>query len=93
MNYNVVAKRLDRRLSALGSQEILPRGLGDDQHPFGYEAALDPWLQELWTRLRPSVSMQLAASIADEVCHSLLIGPQASESDPSAEKPSIYYNN
>lgn len=27
-------------------------GLGDDQHLSGYEAALDPWLQQLWPALR-----------------------------------------
>lgn len=27
-------------------------GLGDDQHRSGYEAALDPWLQQLWAALR-----------------------------------------
>ena len=53
VDYNVVAKKLDRRLAGLGALEILPRGLGDDQHPWGYEAALDPWMQELWTRLVP----------------------------------------
>ena len=50
--YNVVAKKLDRRLAALGSAAVLERGLGDDQHPSGYEAALDPWLCELWRQLR-----------------------------------------
>ena len=50
--YNVVAKKLDRRLAALGAAAVVERGLGDDQHPSGYEAALDPWLASLWTALR-----------------------------------------
>ena len=50
--YNVVAKKLDRRLVALGADPMLERGLGDDQHPSGYEAALDPWLAQLWVQLR-----------------------------------------
>ena len=50
--YNVVAKKLDRRLAALGAGAVVERGLGDDQHPSGYEAALDPWLASLWTALR-----------------------------------------
>lgn len=50
--YNVVAKKLDRRLVALGADPMLERGLGDDQHPSGYEAALDPWLAQLWRQLR-----------------------------------------
>lgn len=52
VNYNVVAKKLDRRLAALGARELLPRGLGDDQHPLGYDASLDPWLQDCWAQLR-----------------------------------------
>lgn len=48
----MVAKKLDRRLAALGAQPAVERGLGDDQHPSGYEAALDPWLAQLWTSLR-----------------------------------------
>lgn len=30
----------------------LQLGLGDDQHRSGYEAALDPWLAQLWPALR-----------------------------------------
>lgn len=52
VDYNVAAKRLDRRTSALGGQQLLACGLGDDQHPLGYEATLDGWLQDLWTQLR-----------------------------------------
>jgi sulfite reductase alpha subunit-like flavoprotein len=52
INYNVVAKKLDRRLLALGGVPLIERGLGDDQHPQGYEAALDPWLQQLWSTVR-----------------------------------------
>ena len=48
----MVAKKLDRRLAALGATAVLERGLGDDQHPSGYEAALDPWLASLWKTLR-----------------------------------------
>ena len=52
IDYNVVAKKLDRRLAGLGATELIPRGLGDDQHSLGYEAALDPWLAALWNHLR-----------------------------------------
>jgi hypothetical protein len=30
-----VAKKLDRRLADLGGKEIVPKGLGDDQHRSG----------------------------------------------------------
>lgn len=48
----MVAKKLTRRLAALGSRCVMEQGLGDDQHPHGYEAALDPWLAQLWATLR-----------------------------------------
>ncbi|KAK6128525.1 hypothetical protein DH2020_037734 [Rehmannia glutinosa] len=46
-----VAKKLDKRLSDLGAMAIIERGLGDDQHPSGYEGALDPWMSALWSML------------------------------------------
>ncbi|XP_028805861.1 NADPH-dependent diflavin oxidoreductase 1 isoform X2 [Neltuma alba] len=48
LKYNFVAKKLDKRLMDLGGRTILERGLGDDQHPSGYEGALDPWMLSLW---------------------------------------------
>ncbi|KAL7090331.1 hypothetical protein ACP275_12G034100 [Erythranthe tilingii] len=49
--YNFVAKKLDKRLLDLGAEAIVERGLGDDQHPSGYEGALDPWMSALWNML------------------------------------------
>ncbi|EPS67176.1 hypothetical protein M569_07599, partial [Genlisea aurea] len=49
--YNFVAKKLDKRLSDLGALSIIEKGLGDDQHPSGYEGALDPWMASLWNAL------------------------------------------
>nr|CAB3478212.1 unnamed protein product [Digitaria exilis] len=49
--YNFAAKKLDRRLSHLGAERVVEIGLGDDQHPSGYEGALDPWLLSLWKSL------------------------------------------
>ncbi|CAM8994534.1 unnamed protein product [Rhodiola kirilowii] len=49
--YNFAAKKLDKRLSHLGATAIIEKGLGDDQHPSGYEGALDPWLSSLWSAL------------------------------------------
>lgn len=51
----VVAKKLDRRLLDLGARPLMPRGLGDEQHPSGYEAVLDPWLDALWRQLEELV--------------------------------------
>ncbi len=72
-DYNTVAKKLDRRLTALGASVVCERGLGDDQHPNGYEAALDPWLRKLWSQLRAKYPLQLWLS---EV-HSLNAGLHA----------------
>uniref|UniRef100_A0A0E0N236 NADPH-dependent FMN and FAD-containing oxidoreductase n=1 Tax=Oryza rufipogon TaxID=4529 RepID=A0A0E0N236_ORYRU len=49
--YNFAAKKLDKRLLHLGAEPIIQVGLGDDQHPSGYEGALDPWLLSLWESL------------------------------------------
>ena len=48
----MTGRRLAVRLKALGAEELLPIGLGDDQHPNGYEASLDPWVIKLWQTLR-----------------------------------------
>lgn len=50
--YNIVAKKLFRRLEGLGAHAVHELGLGDDQHPLGYEAALNPWLSGLWKAMR-----------------------------------------
>ena len=48
-------------------------GLGDDQHRSGYEAALDPWLAQLWPALRthfplpPGVSEPAPGDTATEL--------------------------
>jgi sulfite reductase alpha subunit-like flavoprotein len=46
--YNAVARRLQARLLQLGANEIIERGLGDDQHALGLFGALNPWLEKLW---------------------------------------------
>ncbi|OAX32459.1 hypothetical protein K503DRAFT_787182 [Rhizopogon vinicolor AM-OR11-026] len=39
------AKKLSRRMQSLGGYEIWPRGEGDEQHRFGIDGALDPWVE------------------------------------------------
>eukprot|EP00892_Ulva_mutabilis_P003315 jgi/Ulvmu1/1355/UM011_0083.1 len=51
VQFNVVAKKLDRRLQQLGGIRLIDKGLGDDQATSGYEATLDPWMQELFKSL------------------------------------------
>jgi len=50
-NYNVVGKRLFRRLEQIGASFLVPRGDGDDQHALGIDATLDPWIQNLFDAL------------------------------------------
>ncbi|XP_066222695.1 NADPH-dependent diflavin oxidoreductase 1 isoform X1 [Saccopteryx leptura] len=49
--FNFVAKKLHRRLLQLGGAALLPVGLGDDQHELGPDAAIDPWLHDLWEKV------------------------------------------
>ncbi|CAG9461302.1 unnamed protein product [Pedinophyceae sp. YPF-701] len=53
--YNVTALKLFRRLEMLGATLPLPPALGDDQHPKGYEGALQPWMSELFPALAPAL--------------------------------------
>ncbi|CAL1525891.1 unnamed protein product [Lymnaea stagnalis] len=46
--YNVVGKRLQKRLEQLGGHPILALGLADDQHDLGVDAVVTPWLKDLW---------------------------------------------
>eukprot|EP00057_Strongylocentrotus_purpuratus_P030077 XP_780652.3 PREDICTED: NADPH-dependent diflavin oxidoreductase 1 [Strongylocentrotus purpuratus] len=46
--FNYVAKKLFRRLVQLGASNLIPLGLGDDQHELGPDAVIDPWLTSLW---------------------------------------------
>ncbi|XP_037089133.1 NADPH-dependent diflavin oxidoreductase 1-like isoform X2 [Pollicipes pollicipes] len=49
--FNFVGKRLHRRLLQLGAAPLLAPALGDDQHDLGPDAAVDPWLTQLWRQL------------------------------------------
>ncbi|KAJ3329479.1 NADPH-dependent diflavin oxidoreductase 1 [Blyttiomyces sp. JEL0837] len=49
--FNFPAKKLFKRLAALGGKAILPRGDGDDQHYLGLDGTLDPWIRDLWVAL------------------------------------------
>lgn len=51
--YNFAAKKLYRRLIQLGAAPIIERGDGDDQHRFGPDGGLVPWLDLLWPAMGP----------------------------------------
>ena len=46
--FNHVAKKLNKRLVQLGGIQLLPPGLGDDQHDLGPDFVIDPWLESFW---------------------------------------------
>lgn len=46
--FNFAAKKLHKRLLQLGAKPILDPALGDDQHDMGLDAAINPWLENLW---------------------------------------------
>lgn len=45
-------RRLNKRLGQLGSTELIPIGLGDDQSKFGYFTELDSWVAKLLPALK-----------------------------------------
>ena len=67
----VAAKKLDRRLAGLGAAPLLERGLGDDQHPSGYEAELDRWLPKLWAALRAANPLPLGTPVVRAGWHTV----------------------
>ncbi len=61
--FNFAAKKLYRRLCALGADMVVERGDGDDQHPLGLDGALDVWLASLKLQL---VRLGLAAPLSSD---------------------------
>jgi len=54
VKFNLVAKKLNKRLIQLGASQLLPPGLGDDQHDLGPDFVIDSWLESFW-----NLSLQL----------------------------------
>lgn len=46
--FQFVAKKLDKRLLDLGATALIERGLGDDQHPSGYDCMMNNDFTELY---------------------------------------------
>jgi sulfite reductase alpha subunit-like flavoprotein len=45
--YNAAARRLMMRVKQLGAKELVPLGLGDDQHTHGFFTGYEKWLKDL----------------------------------------------
>lgn len=56
--YNVMGRMLNQRLLQLGANEIVRRGLGDDQSEGGYNLALVPWKKMLFTALQDELGIE-----------------------------------
>ncbi|KAK2079618.1 hypothetical protein QBZ16_002013 [Prototheca wickerhamii] len=64
VQYNVAAKKLFRRLEALGAQSLVPgAGLGDARAAGGYEASYGPWMTSVWRAL----SEQRGPGVVEEI--------------------------
>ena len=50
--YHEFHRRLNKRLAQLGSSELIPIGLGDDQSKYGYCTELDIWVEKLLTSIK-----------------------------------------
>uniref|UniRef100_A0A8C4Q4K1 NADPH-dependent diflavin oxidoreductase 1 n=1 Tax=Eptatretus burgeri TaxID=7764 RepID=A0A8C4Q4K1_EPTBU len=55
--FNFVAKKLSKRLSQLGACSLLLLGLADEQHEFGSDAIIDPWLLQFWGRIMENLPL------------------------------------
>jgi sulfite reductase alpha subunit-like flavoprotein len=91
IQYNVMAKKVFRRLQGLGANMVAPLGLGDDQHRSGYEAGLDAWLPVLWEALSkqfPLIAVPSTSGGGDDGGGTVLLEPP--HDDMSTEIVSKY---
>uniref|UniRef100_A0A0K0EQ94 NADPH-dependent diflavin oxidoreductase 1 n=1 Tax=Strongyloides stercoralis TaxID=6248 RepID=A0A0K0EQ94_STRER len=73
--YNFAAKKMFRRIKALGGCEIIPLGLGDDQHELGIEGTLDEWRKRFWEII---IEMKLFPDILIDFNEDELLPPKYS---------------
>uniref|UniRef100_A0A0N5BN95 NADPH-dependent diflavin oxidoreductase 1 n=1 Tax=Strongyloides papillosus TaxID=174720 RepID=A0A0N5BN95_STREA len=81
--FNFAAKKMFRRLKALGAYEIMPLGLGDDQHELGIEGTLDDWRVKFWEAI---VEMNLFPGIVKDFNGDELLPPKYSFSYTGVEE-------
>ncbi|KAK6196081.1 hypothetical protein SNE40_001376 [Patella caerulea] len=67
--FNVISKKIYKRLLQLGGQPLVPIGLADDQHELGADVVIDPWLKVLWDRILQLFPLPPGkAIISDDIC-------------------------
>lgn len=64
--YNAVARRLYQRMLDLGARPVVERGLGDDQHPRGFNGTFEPWMDALWAAVAARWPGTAAAAVPDD---------------------------
>lgn len=64
--FNFAAKKLNKRLIQLGATQLLSIGLADDQHDLGIDAVVDPWQQELWTKVAETFNISVTDFMDDQ---------------------------
>jgi len=72
--FNGVARRLHERLRTLGGTPIVHRALGDDQHPMGYDGALEEWLPNFIKALKQTYAEDYASQWPEPI-HDLFKSP------------------
>ncbi|MEW5297446.1 MAG: hypothetical protein WDW36_000654 [Sanguina aurantia] len=87
--YNVTAKKLMRRLEGLGANTILELGMGDDQHPSGYEATLDPWATKLWGALRAAFPLEAGVPVRKRELPTAAARPVSGRCSGSTTEPRL----
>ena len=68
--YNWAARKLHKRLTQLGANEIYPRGEADEQHEEGLDASFVPWASDLRSHLLDQFPLEDGISPIPE--HTLL---------------------
>lgn len=69
MKFNVVGKKLFRRLISLGAKMIVDMATGDDSHDLGLWAGIDEWLPRFWDKIEQLVRPEKSFEIDDHDNH------------------------
>ncbi|ESO92772.1 hypothetical protein LOTGIDRAFT_216443 [Lottia gigantea] len=67
--FNVIGKKINKRIFQLGGETLLPIGLADDQHELGPDVVVDSWLKDLWLKLLDLFPLPPGKQIlSDKIC-------------------------
>eukprot|EP00928_Gymnodinium_smaydae_P036689 TRINITY_DN25609_c0_g1_i1.p1 TRINITY_DN25609_c0_g1~~TRINITY_DN25609_c0_g1_i1.p1 ORF type:complete len:699 (-),score=151.10 TRINITY_DN25609_c0_g1_i1:109-2205(-) len=83
--FNYAARKLHARLLGLGAESFFRLGLGDEQHDFGLEQELDPWVEALWGPLAELCPPRAQAEPSTYKCRYLVEEVAEAASDASEE--------